>query len=134
MLQCSRPSSMAPAYPRWISAATRLIGPLLGSSRQMQAELVPARSHSRPLMPPVVAAGASSRTMKIETITVDFTDEQKRYLEGFTTGLQISRVGRGLGGGNAGKANVEPTGPEAAHIKAQDKVIAAGKKLADQEK
>ncbi len=36
--------------------------------------------------------------MKLETLSVDFTDEQKRYLEGFTTGLQISRVGRGLGG------------------------------------
>src|ERR1700716_2984774 len=83
-------------------------------------------------MPPVVAAGASSHIMKIETPTVDFTDEQKRYLEGFTTGLQISRVGRGLGG--AGKANAEPTGQEAAHIKAQDKVVAAGKKLVDQEK
>ncbi|MDA9531890.1 MULTISPECIES: NirA family protein [unclassified Bradyrhizobium] len=71
--------------------------------------------------------------MKIETLSVDFTDEQKRYLEGFTTGLQISRVGRGLGAG-AGKANVEPTGPDAVHIKAQDKVIASGKKLADQEK
>ncbi len=71
--------------------------------------------------------------MKIDTLSVDFTDEQKRYLEGFTTGLQISRVGRGLGGG-AGKANAEPTGPDAVHIKAQDKVIASGKKLADQEK
>src|SRR5438045_6116076 len=72
--------------------------------------------------------------MKIETLTVDFTDEQKRYLEGFTTGLQISRVGRGLGGANAGKASTEPTGPDAAHVKAQDKVTASGKKLADQEK
>src|SRR3981189_386529 len=72
--------------------------------------------------------------MKIETLTVDFTDEQKRYLEGFSTGLQISRVGRGLGGGNTGKANAEPAGPDAAHIKAQDKVTASGKKLADQEK
>ncbi|WP_027566988.1 NirA family protein [Bradyrhizobium sp. URHA0013] len=71
--------------------------------------------------------------MKIDTVSVDFTDDQKRYLEGFTTGLQISRVGRGLGGG-AGEANAEPTGPDAVHIKAQDKVIAAGKKLADQEK
>src|SRR5947199_1759557 len=71
--------------------------------------------------------------MKIETLTVDFTDEQKRYLEGFTTGLQISRVGRGLGG-NAGKANAEPSGPDAAHVKAQDKVTASGKKLADPEK
>jgi ferredoxin-nitrite reductase len=73
-------------------------------------------------------------TMKIETLPVDFTDEQKRYLEGFTTGLQISRVGRGLGGAAAGKTNAEPVGPDAAHIKAQDKVVAAGKKLADQEK
>src|ERR1700748_2073310 len=72
--------------------------------------------------------------MKIETLTIDFTDEQKRYLEGFTTGLQISRVGRGLGGAAGDKGNAEPSGPDAAHIKAQDKVIAAGKKLADQEK
>ena len=72
--------------------------------------------------------------MKIETVPVDFTDEQKRYLEGFATGLQISKVGRGLGGASAGKANTEPSGPEAAHIKAQDKVIASGRKLADQEK
>ena len=92
------------------------------------------RSISIPLKPPIVAAGASSHTMKIETLSVDFTDEQKRYLEGFTTGLQISRVGRGLGGASAGKANAEPSGPDAAHIKAQDKVIASGKKLADQEK
>lgn len=72
--------------------------------------------------------------MKIDTLAVDFTDEQKRYLEGFTTGLQISKVGRGLGGAAAGKASTEPTGPDAVHIKAQDKVIASGKKLADQEK
>src|ERR1700751_125861 len=71
--------------------------------------------------------------MKIEPLSVDFTDEQKRYLEGFTTGLQISRVGRGLGGGQA-KANAEPTGPDAAHLKAQDQVLASGKKLVDQEK
>jgi ferredoxin-nitrite reductase len=70
--------------------------------------------------------------MKIEPLSVDFTDEQKRYLEGFATGLQISRVGRGLGGG--AQAPAEPTGPDAVHIKAQDKVIASGRKLSDQEK
>src|SRR6202795_789280 len=98
-------------------------------------ELIPACKPSRfsavtfpiPLTPPVVAAGASSHAMKIETLSVDFTDEQKRYLEGFTTGLQISRVGRGIGGAAAGKAVAEPAGPEAAHIKAQDKVVASGK-------
>src|ERR1700716_1719661 len=87
-----------------------------------------------PLTPPIVAAGASSHTMKVETLSVDFTDEQKRYLEGFATGLQISKVGRGLGGASAGKANAEPSGPDAPQIKAQDRVTASGKKLADQEK
>ena len=73
--------------------------------------------------------------MKLETLSVDFTDEQKRYLEGFAAGVQIMRSGRSLGGGAAaGHANAEPTGPDAAHVKAQDKVIASGKKLADQEK
>jgi ferredoxin-nitrite reductase len=73
--------------------------------------------------------------MKLENITVDFTDEQKRYLEGFAAGVQIMRGGRGLGGGaTEAKANAEPTGPDAAHIKAQDKFVASGKKLADQEK
>jgi ferredoxin-nitrite reductase len=72
--------------------------------------------------------------MKIETLSVDFTDEQKRYLEGFATGLQISKVGRSLGGTAAGKSNAEPSGPEASHIKAQDRTIASGKKLVDQEK
>jgi ferredoxin-nitrite reductase len=71
--------------------------------------------------------------MKLETITTDFNDEQKRYLEGFAAGLQVLKSGRGLGGAPA-KANAEPIGPEAAHIKAQDRVIASGKKLADQEK
>jgi ferredoxin-nitrite reductase len=80
-----------------------------------------------------MAAGASSRTMKIENLAVDFTDEQKRYLEGFAVGVQIMRSGRGLGA-PAGNASAEPTGPEAAHIKAQDKILASGKKLADQEK
>src|SRR6201996_265994 len=73
--------------------------------------------------------------MKRENISVDFTDEQKRYLEGFAAGVQIMRGGRSLGGGAADtKTSAEPTGRDAAHIKAQDKVVASGKKLADQEK
>ncbi|MGJ4939226.1 NirA family protein [Bradyrhizobium sp. HKCCYLS1011] len=69
--------------------------------------------------------------MKIETLSVDFTDEQKRYLEGLAAGLKVSQAGRAVGGSSA---LAEPTGPDAIHIKAQDRVIAAGKKLADQEK
>jgi ferredoxin-nitrite reductase len=65
-------------------------------------------------------------------MTSDFTPEQKRYLEGFTSGLQAARAARGVGAAvNAGSA---PTGPDAEHIKAQDRVVARGAKLADQEK
>src|SRR5262245_54010230 len=59
----------------------------------------------------------------------DFTPEQKRYLEGFSSGLQIARLGRG-----PSPAPAKPSGPDAEHIEAQDRVIAAGKKLSDQEK
>ena len=77
--------------------------------------------------------------MKLETPTSagDFSDEQKRYLEGFMSGIQVGRVGRALTGAAASpgdKPNAEPIGPDAAHIKAQDKVTASGRKLADQEK
>src|SRR5213079_1764083 len=124
------PTNVQDGFPQQRSWSDRIAESSPGNT---QPSRFPGRSIPIPLRPPIVAAGVSSR-MKIEALTVDFTDEQKRYLEGFTTGLQISRVGRGLGGGNAGKANTEPTGPDAAHIKAQDKVVASGKKLADQEK
>src|SRR5262245_44592752 len=58
----------------------------------------------------------------------DFTPEQKRYLEGFVSGLSAARSAR------AGAPPAEPTGPDAVHIKAQDRVVATGGKLADQEK
>ena len=60
----------------------------------------------------------------------DFTPEQKRYLEGFTSGLQVARSGRGIGQ----SAAAAPTGPDAEHILAQDRTVAAGGKLNDQEK
>ena len=60
----------------------------------------------------------------------DFSPDQKRYLEGFASGLTAARAARGTmtpGGG-------EPVGPDAIHIKAQDKVLAAGGTLSDPEK
>ncbi len=59
----------------------------------------------------------------------DFSPDQKRYLEGFVSGLSASRVARS----NA-PTKSEPVGPDAIHIKAQDRVVAAGGKLSDQEK
>src|SRR5215831_4902566 len=72
----------------------------------------------------------------------DFTPEQKRYLEGFVSGLQIARAARGLAGNASRTAAVQvpdaaaaqPAGPDAPHLIAQDRVIAAGGKLSDQEK
>lgn len=59
----------------------------------------------------------------------DFSPEQKRYLEGFVSGLSASRVAR-----TGAPTKSEPVGPDAIHIKAQDRTIAAGGKLNDQEK
>src|SRR5260370_4800998 len=138
MLQCSQPSQM-PAGPYvqdgfpeqrgWSDRSLRIEPALRAEAISSRAVAFPY-----PLTPLIVAGGVSSRTMKIDPLSVDFTNEQKRYLEGFATGLQISKVGRGLGGANAGKASTEPSGPDAAHIKAQDRVIGSGKKLVDQEK
>ena len=77
--------------------------------------------------------------MKLETTSADFSDEQKRYLEGFMSGLQVGRVGRGVGlaggpGAPAAPVDPEPVGPDAAALKAQDKVVRDGKKLSDPEK
>jgi len=62
-------------------------------------------------------------------MSADFSSDQKRYLEGFVSGVQAGR----LSGGGA-KPAAEPTGPDAAHVKAQDATLAKGGKLADQEK
>ena len=63
----------------------------------------------------------------------DFEPEQKRYLEGFVAGLQIAKSARGAPAG-AGGAAAEPVGPDAAALRAQDRVIKAGGKLSDPEK
>ena len=59
----------------------------------------------------------------------DFSPDQKRYLEGFVSGLSASRVAR-----TNAPAKSEPVGPDAIHLKAQDRAVAAGGKLNDQEK
>jgi ferredoxin-nitrite reductase len=72
----------------------------------------------------------------------DFSPEQKRYLEGFVSGLQIARAARGVAGNAIRAAAVQTpdaaadqhAGPDAPHLIAQDRVVAAGGKLTDQEK
>jgi len=70
----------------------------------------------------------------------DFEPEQKRYLEGFVAGIQIAKAAKSVTGAGtvpgaaAPVAAAEPTGPDAAALKAQDATVARGGKLADQEK
>lgn len=61
----------------------------------------------------------------------DFTLDQKRYLEGFVSGAQVARVARAPA---AVAAAAEPTGPDAAGLKAQARTEAEGKKLTPEEK
>jgi len=72
--------------------------------------------------------------MKMDQMTADFSDEQKRYLEGFMSGVSAGRLGRSGGGAGTPAAEPEPTGPDAAHLKAQDRFLKDGKKLSDPEK
>ncbi|OAI23634.1 ferredoxin--nitrite reductase [Methylosinus sp. R-45379] len=58
----------------------------------------------------------------------DFTAEQKRYLEGFASGFQASRAQRAL------PTKEKPTGPDASHFAAQDRAVASGDALNEQEK
>ncbi len=58
-------------------------------------------------------------------MTADFSDDQKRYLEGLVAGLAATR-------GSPGDA--APSGPDKIHLSAQSRVEDAGGKLADQEK
>jgi ferredoxin-nitrite reductase len=72
-------------------------------------------------------------------MTTDFEPEQKRYLEGFVAGLQIARTAGAISARSGGSvpppaAAPEPTGPDAPHWRAQDRVLRAGGKLSDQEK
>jgi len=66
------------------------------------------------------------------TAAGDFDAAQKRYLEGFVAGLQIAKSARNVATANS--ATPEPVGPDAAALKAQNRVIASGGKLSDPEK
>jgi ferredoxin-nitrite reductase len=65
----------------------------------------------------------------------EFEPEQKRYLEGFVAGIQIAKAAKQTAGASDGGAvESEPVGPDAPALKAQNRVLAAGGKLSDQEK
>lgn len=75
----------------------------------------------------------------------DFTPEQKRYLEGYVSGVQASRASKRLppiagalepapaAGPSPSPGLVVGTGPDAEHIRAQDRALAAGGRLVAEE-
>jgi ferredoxin-nitrite reductase len=71
-------------------------------------------------------------------MAADLEPEQKRYLEGFMVGLQIAKNARsGASNGAAAPASAqaaESIGPDAEHLRAQDRVLKSGGKLSDPEK
>jgi len=80
--------------------------------------------------------GADLKTVSMDQIG-DFAPEQKRYLEGFLAGVQIARAAKGVASASAPGGPVaasEPAGPDTAALKAQNRVLAAGGKLSDQER
>ena len=60
----------------------------------------------------------------------EFTDQQKRWLEGFTSGLNARRTATPP----AAPAAAQPIGPDALQYSAQDRTMAAGGKLVAEEK
>ncbi|MEJ1157167.1 NirA family protein [Prosthecomicrobium sp. N25] len=66
-------------------------------------------------------------------MTADFSEDQKRWLEGFVSGASAARAARGLPplAGAAGPA--APSGPDAPHLAAQARFEAEGRKLSPQE-
>ncbi len=66
----------------------------------------------------------------------EFNDEQRRYLEGFVSGVQAGRTAQGLKplGGVAGGGAAALPGPDAPHLAAMARTEATGKKLVNEEK
>jgi ferredoxin-nitrite reductase len=64
---------------------------------------------------------------------VDFTDEQKRWLEGFTSGLAARRAAA-TPAAPVAQPSPSPTGPDALQHAAQDRTVRGGGKLVAEEK
>src|SRR5437879_4397906 len=107
---------------------------LLMAARRSSAQRARVQSQQQSTEPTRLMQEASADTEA--SSSGEFDPEQKRYLEGFMSGLQIGRAARALpapAAGPAGSPALEPTGPDAPHLRAQERVIKAGKKLSDPE-
>lgn len=60
----------------------------------------------------------------------EFSEEQKQYLQGLASGIEIARATRASSPASGRPA---PAGPDAIHLQAQDRFVIAGRKLASEE-
>ncbi|MBN9090250.1 MAG: NirA family protein [Reyranella sp.] len=65
---------------------------------------------------------------------MEFTDQQKRWLEGFTSGLAARKAAAPAAAPAAAQPSLSSIGPDALQHAAQDRAIAAGGKLVAEEK
>src|SRR5207237_134065 len=98
--------------------------PGVGDGRQCRGrrDLRCRRLLRRELRAAASCASGAAGTRGIEV--TDFTEEQKRYLEGLGRGLAIAR---------SAPAPSVPSGPERIHYEAQNRVLASGGKLTREE-
>ena len=64
----------------------------------------------------------------------EFSEDQRRYLEGFVSGVQARRAAQGLKPLGAEGGQAQPAGPDKEHLAAMARFEAAGKKLSPEEK
>jgi ferredoxin-nitrite reductase len=64
----------------------------------------------------------------------EFTEDQRRYLEGFVSGVQARRAAQGLKPLGAEGGPAQPAGPDKAHLAAMARFEADGRKLSPEEK
>ena len=63
----------------------------------------------------------------------DFSEEQRRYLEGFVSGVQARRASLGLKPLGSEGGGAQPAGPDREHLAAMARFEAAGRKLSHEE-
>src|SRR5207302_1517700 len=79
---------------------------------------------------PLRAASRAATRCRIGAAMTEFTDQQKRWLEGFSSGL----AARKAAAAPAAPAAQLPIGPDALQYAAQDRAVAVGGKLTAEEK
>ena len=157
-LAARRPTSRSPACPSSRPATSTARAPRPSCSRTTGPRLPQARDPRRParrrgagrryaptrsgISTSSAQAGLASRRSGRARVrqglrggrlmsAQDFTDEQKRYLEGFVSGVQARRAAQGLKplGARRRRRGAEPTGPDTAHLAAMARFEADGRKL-----